>query len=97
MEQEAQRCFRTEGRALQVSRAALSAQPDAIARRLVRLALRSQGGARDVSRVHIERSLAFLRTAQSGAALDLPGGLRWRAERAACRLERFPREPEPRC
>jgi tRNA(Ile)-lysidine synthase len=50
--------------------------PEAIARRVVRSLLREQGGARDVSRTHLLRTLTFLRRARPGTAIELPGNLR---------------------
>ena len=55
--------------------------PDAIARRLLRQALHSVGAGRDVSRAHLDRGVAFLRTARTGRGLEFPGGVR--LERAA--------------
>jgi tRNA(Ile)-lysidine synthase len=52
--------------------------PDALARRLTRRALIALGGGRDMSRVHLERMLAFIRTEPAtghGRAIELPGGL----------------------
>jgi tRNA(Ile)-lysidine synthase len=97
VEREAQRCLRAEHGGLALSRAAFAALPEPIARRLLRLALRSLGGAREVSRGAIERSTAFVRSAQSGARLDLPRGLRWTAGRELCRLERVGSEADSRC
>ncbi|HEU4427358.1 MAG TPA: tRNA lysidine(34) synthetase TilS [Myxococcota bacterium] len=88
VEREAQRWLRAESGALSISRAGFAALPDALARRLLRLAIRSQGGARDVSRAQLERSAAFVRSARPGAQLSLPRGLVWRAQRDVCRLER---------
>lgn len=51
--------------------------PEALARRLVRRALTQVGLGRDVSRVHLERVLAFLRRgrgAPRNKRLELPGG-----------------------
>ena len=50
--------------------------PEALARRLVRRALRELGGGRDLTRVHVERSLAFLRDGRAGRVLERPAGLR---------------------
>src|SRR5690606_20977052 len=50
--------------------------PDPLARRLLRSALHRLGAGRDVSRVHLDRALGFLRTGRPGARLELPGGLR---------------------
>jgi len=60
--------------------------PEALARRLARWGLRRCGGGRDVTRVHLERMLAFLRTAHSGARLELPGGTRLERDREGFRL-----------
>jgi len=49
--------------------------PEALQRRLAREALRRAGGARDVSRVHLERVVGFLRDARPGTRLQIPGGL----------------------
>lgn len=94
---EAQRWLRAEGDARIVSRAGFAALPEPIARRLLRSAIRSLGGARDVSRAQLERSAAFLRSARPGARLDLPGGLCWQATRETCRLGRAGSTPSLRC
>jgi tRNA(Ile)-lysidine synthase len=60
--------------------------PDALARRLARWGLRRCGGERDTTRVHLERMLGFLRTARSGARLELPGGIRLERDREGFRL-----------
>jgi len=60
--------------------------PEALARRLARWGLRRCGGERDATRVHLERMLGFLRTARSGARLELPGGTRLERDRAGFRL-----------
>lgn len=49
--------------------------PEALQRRLAREALRRVGAARDVSRVHLERVVRFLREARPGTRLEVPGGL----------------------
>lgn len=54
--------------------------PEALARRLVRRALRELGASRNVTRTHLLRALGFLRTGRVGATLELPGGLRLRRE-----------------
>jgi tRNA(Ile)-lysidine synthase len=65
--------------------------PEALARRLLRLALHRVGGGRDVSRVHLARADAFLKRAAPGRQLELPGGLvldscgdRFRLSRRRC-------------
>ena len=53
--------------------------PEALARRLVQYALRQMGGGRDLTRLHLDRMLHFLREgpgARGGSELELPGGLR---------------------
>lgn len=60
--------------------------PDALAHRLARWGLRKCGGERDVTRVHLERMLAFFRTARSGTQLELPGGTRLERDREGFRL-----------
>ncbi len=60
--------------------------PEALARRLARWGLRRCGGERDTTRVHLERMLGFLRTARSGARLELPGGTRLERDRKGFRL-----------
>jgi tRNA(Ile)-lysidine synthase len=61
--------------------------PEALARRLARRALLELGGGRDVSRSHLERFVAFLRSGRSGSVLELPGGLRLHCDSAEFRLE----------
>lgn len=85
---EMQRCVRAENGVRFIVRAPFAELAEPIARRVARQLIRAEGGARDVSRQGIERSLAFLRSARTGALLDLPGGLRWRAECSRCALER---------
>jgi tRNA(Ile)-lysidine synthase len=60
--------------------------PDALAHRLARWGLRRCGGERDVTRVHLERMIAFFRTARAGTQLELPGGTRLERDRAGFRL-----------
>ena len=55
--------------------------PDALARRLVRHALREAGLGRDITRIHLERVLAFLRRgrdAPRNKEIQLPGGFQLR-------------------
>ena len=52
-----------------------AAMPDALARRLARAALHRCGGARDVSRAHLDRIVAFWRSGRPGRSIELPGGL----------------------
>jgi len=51
------------------------ATPEALARRLARLALHRLGAGRDVTRAHIDRIVRFWRTAKPGRSIELPGGL----------------------
>jgi tRNA(Ile)-lysidine synthase len=97
VEREAQRWLQLEDGAATLSRAGFAALPEPIARRLLRHALRSLGGAREVSRAQLERSARFVRAARPGSRLDLPRGLAWRAGREVCRLERARSEPTSRC
>jgi tRNA(Ile)-lysidine synthase len=60
--------------------------PEGLARRLVRATLRRAGAGRDLSRPHLLRTLAFLRSAQRGKRLELPGGLELRREASGFRL-----------
>jgi tRNA(Ile)-lysidine synthase len=55
--------------------------PEALARRLARWGLRECGGARDATRVHLERMLSFLRSGRAGSHIELPGGLRLERDR----------------
>jgi tRNA(Ile)-lysidine synthase len=52
-----------------------SATPDALARRLARIALHRMGASRDVSRAHLDRMVRFWRTGRRGRAIELPGEL----------------------
>jgi tRNA(Ile)-lysidine synthase len=85
--EEAERRFRAEGDALLIERDDWSALPEALARRLARLALHRCGRGRDVSRVHLGRMLAFLRSGRPGRCLQLPGGLELTAGPGAFRLQ----------
>lgn len=64
------------------------ATPDALARRLLRHALHRVGAGRDVTRSHIDRGVAFLRTARTGSRLQFPGALRLERTPRAFRLVR---------
>jgi tRNA(Ile)-lysidine synthase len=46
--------------------------PDALARRLARLALHRLGAGREVTRAHIDRIVRFLRSARPGRSIELP-------------------------
>ena len=78
VEREAERRFAWErGGALRIDPKGFEreAMPDALARRLARLALHRSGGARDVSRAHLDRVVAFWRSGRPGRSIELPGGL----------------------
>jgi tRNA(Ile)-lysidine synthase len=78
VEQEADRRFAREASgALRMPADVWNADalPDAIARRLARLALHRMGAARDVTRAHVERIVRFWRDGRPGRRLELPGGL----------------------
>ena len=80
VEIEAGRWLERRGAALAIEADGWDALPGALARRLVRRALRELGGGRDLTRVHVERMLEFLRDGRAGRVLELPGGLRLRRE-----------------
>jgi len=86
VEREAAARFRSESGWLRTCAEGWDELPDALARRLARWGLRRCGGERDATRVHLERMLAFLRTARSGARLELPGGTRLERDREGFRL-----------
>jgi len=86
VEREAAARFRPESGWLRTRAEGWDELPDALARRLARWGLRRCGGERDTTRVHLERMLAFLRTARSGARLELPGGTRLVRDREGFRL-----------
>ena len=78
VEREAERRFAAEGAgALRIEAKGWerAATPDALARRLARLALHRSGAGRDVSRAHLDRMVAFWRSGRLGRAIELPGGL----------------------
>jgi tRNA(Ile)-lysidine synthase len=86
VESEGRQWIREEAGALWISPRPWSQLPEGLARRLVRSALRRAGAGRDLSRVHLLRALAFLRSARPGTRLELPGGLVLARERAAFRV-----------
>ena len=64
-------------------------RPEALARRLVVLAMVEMGSGRDVSRAHVMRILGFLRQGRPGVAIQLPGDLELRRVSPDCfRLQR---------
>jgi len=90
VEGEADRFFAAEDGGLRIARSGWEALPEALARRLARLALRRSGAARDVSRVHLERVVNALRSGREGSCIELPGGLELTCEHDAFRLRRTP-------
>jgi len=68
------------GGGVRVRRAGFEALPVALARRLVRRAWTGLAGRRDLSRVHLERLRHFAVAGRAGAVLELPSGIRVRAE-----------------
>jgi len=94
VEREAALRFTPEGSWLRTRAEDWHELPEALARRLARWGLRRCGGERDATRVHLERMLAFLRAANPGARLELPGGTRLERDRAGFRLG--PIEPAQR-
>ena len=76
VEEEHRRWTRREGDGTWISAEPWQALPEALARRVVRRILRDLGGGRDVTRRHLLRTLAFLRSARPGSAIELPGNLR---------------------
>jgi tRNA(Ile)-lysidine synthase len=94
VEREVRLRFAVDGRWLLIDAKDWSELPEALARRVARAALRLCGAGREVSRVHLLRMLAFLRTGRRGTQIELPGGRVLRRERAGFRLG--PRTLAPR-
>ena len=90
VEREAERFLTVEDDGLRIARSGWEALPEALARRVARLALRRTGGARDISRAHIERVVNALRSGRPGSCIELPGGLELACDRDAVRLRRTP-------
>jgi tRNA(Ile)-lysidine synthase len=86
VEREAERRIGSAGSWLRLEGADWSELPPALARRLARLALERCGARRHVTRVHLERMLAFLASARPGTHLELPGGVQLIREREGFRL-----------
>jgi tRNA(Ile)-lysidine synthase len=89
--EEARLRLAREGDAFVLACEGFAALPEALARRLVRHVLIAAGAGRDLSRRHLERTLAFLRSGRTGATLELPGGLALERSRRAVLLRRLPR------
>jgi tRNA(Ile)-lysidine synthase len=95
---EAAARFEERGGWLRIGHDSFEALPEALARRLVRWGLRRCGGARDTSRVHLERMLKFLRSGRVGTAIELPGGVLLGRDREGFRLGPIaPGGPESPC
>lgn len=88
VQQQAEKLFSPAGSGLRIAPSGWADRPEPLSRRLARLALRRCGAGRDVSRTHLERMLAFLRTGRPGAYIELPGGLTLRRRRDHFQLER---------
>ena len=86
VEREAASRFAWEGAWLHIETKDWHETPEALARRLMRWALVRCGGGRDVTRVHLERMLGFVRSARPRTYIELPGGLRLERDRAGLRL-----------
>lgn len=97
VEREAERFLTEEDGGLRIERSGWEALPEALARRVVRLALRRSGAARDISRIHLERVVNALRSGRPGSRIELPGGLELACEHDAFRLRRTPVSGEGAC
>lgn len=86
VEREAASRFAVEAGWLRIEAKDWQALPEALARRLVRWALVECGGRRDVSRVHLERMLDFLRAGRPASHIELPGGLRLERDATGIRM-----------
>jgi tRNA(Ile)-lysidine synthase len=101
---EAARRFELRDGVLHLRTDGWSDTPDALARRLVRHALAQMGAGREVTRVHIDRMLHFLRAAPRRGSgrrvLELPIGLRLvreAGEGGGYTLHQIRVEPQPAC
>jgi tRNA(Ile)-lysidine synthase len=86
VEREAEVRLELEGKWLRIDAKDWSQLPEALARRLVRLALRRCGAGRHTSRVHLQRMSEFLRNGRVGSGIEIPGGLRLERDATGCRL-----------
>jgi len=86
--EEADKRFRVIDGGLRIAAGGWDAMPEALARRLVRRAVLVLGGGRDLSRVHLQRMLEFLRSGRPGREIELPGGLRLTRESGDYRFYR---------
>jgi len=97
VEEASRRWTRREEGGTWISAEPWSSLPEAIARRVVRSLLRDEGAPRDVTRRHLLRALAFLRSARPGTAIELPGDLRLSRTQAGFRLRRGTCLPRGSC
>jgi tRNA(Ile)-lysidine synthase len=86
VEREAALRLAFEGKWLRIDIKDWPQLPEALERRLVRLALRRCGAGRHASRVHLQRMGEFLREGRVGTHIEMPGGLRLERDSAGCRL-----------
>jgi tRNA(Ile)-lysidine synthase len=86
VEREAALRMSSEGKWLRIDVKDWSRLPEALALRLVRLALRRCGAGRHASRVHLQRMSEFLRAGRVGTYIEIPGILRLERDAAGCRL-----------
>jgi tRNA(Ile)-lysidine synthase len=93
VEAESEKAFsRLDPDTLAIAKDGWREMPEGLARRLVGQAFRELGGGRDLTRLHLMRTLAFLREgpgAASGRVLELPGRLRLIRERKRLILRRI--------
>ncbi|MFP6627762.1 MAG: tRNA lysidine(34) synthetase TilS [Myxococcota bacterium] len=79
VEEQAERLFdRSRPGCLGIAAEGWRERPEALARRLVVLAMVEMGSGRDMSRAHLMRILEFLRQGRPGTAIELPGDLELR-------------------
>jgi len=91
--EEAPKWLRIGPELVEIERGGWTQLPEALARRLVRLAVIAMGGGRDLSNVHLKRALSFLRMEdgdRNAATLELPGGLTITREASGYILRRSP-------
>jgi tRNA(Ile)-lysidine synthase len=86
VEREAALRMAFEGKWLRIDVKDWSQLPEALALRLVRLALRRCGAGRHASRVHLQRMSEFLRQGRIGTHIEIPGILRLERDAVGCRL-----------
>jgi tRNA(Ile)-lysidine synthase len=83
---EAERRLEGDGKWLRIDVEDWSQLPDALARRVLRAALRRCGSGRHVSRVHLERMDEFLCCGRVGTCIEVPGDLRLERDDLGFRL-----------